>query len=321
MKKSDLAADILASVKDSDGAVISDFNKEVLSELEEAEFTGTVDDKAVETAKALLRTFLNDTWPEKPHAHRYVIGSCLALAFLFERPMHPREKVPFISRIEEQKEVFYCPNKEPGTVCDFCPALPMDPLKTMWDDQIEKTRAEFGENAALIRKEILAFGFQEAGVIPVTELAFHEDVRKLCEENQCRCYGTTWACPPAVGSLEECRGRVSSFNYLHLFSKAYVLEDSLDMRGMMNGMKDFKKTARKLDAALRSNQGKRMILTNESCDRCADCTYPSKPCRFPKELQHSIEGYGFYVSELAEQAGIRYGYGAGTVTFFGAFLH
>ena len=63
------------------------------------------------------------------------------------------------------------------------------------------------------------------------------------------------------------------------------------------------------------------ILSNESCGRCAECTYPDAPCRFPEELYHSIEGYGLNVSELAGQAGIRYMNGPSTVTFFGAVLY
>ena len=57
------------------------------------------------------------------------------------------------------------------------------------------------------------------------------------------------------------------------------------------------------------------------CGRCASCTYPDAPCRFPEELYHSLEGYGFNVSELAGQAGIRYMNGPSTVTFLGAVLY
>ncbi|MBQ9912152.1 MAG: hypothetical protein IJM49_03895 [Firmicutes bacterium] len=44
-------------------------------------------------------------------------------------------------------------------------------------------------------------------------------------------------------------------------------------------------------------------------------------CRFPDELQPSIEGYGLYVLELARLAGIRYNNGQSTVTFFGAVVY
>ena len=66
---------------------------------------------------------------------------------------------------------------------------------------------------------------------------------------------------------------------------------------------------------------KLLILSNEGCMRCNTCTWPEEACRFPEELQPSIEGFGFVVSELAKQAGIPYMNGKNTVTFFGAVLY
>ena len=80
----------------------------------------------IEKAEEQLKTFLTETWPEEPQAHKYVINACLALAFLFERPMHPQEKVHYTSCFENGKEVFYCSYNQKGTVCDFCAADPPD---------------------------------------------------------------------------------------------------------------------------------------------------------------------------------------------------
>ena len=102
MKKTDLAQKILADVGSLTNTPVNDFNKKVLSDLANAEFTGDVDDKA-----------------------KYVIGSCLALAFLFKKPLHPQEKVNYIIRVEDGKEQYYCPYNEKGTLCDFCAANPM----------------------------------------------------------------------------------------------------------------------------------------------------------------------------------------------------
>ena len=74
-KKTDLAQKILADVGSLTNTPVNDFNKKVLSDLANAEFTGDVDDKAVETAEKLLTAFLDDTWADQPQAHKYVIGS------------------------------------------------------------------------------------------------------------------------------------------------------------------------------------------------------------------------------------------------------
>lgn len=128
MTKSELAKRIIASVGEPGTARISDFNRKVLSEIASERFSGEVDDKAVETAEELLQAFLNDTWPEEPEAHKYVIGSCLALSFLLEKPMHPQETVQYITRLENGKERFYCRFHEKGTLCDFCAAHTIEEL-------------------------------------------------------------------------------------------------------------------------------------------------------------------------------------------------
>ena len=87
--------------------------------LTHAKFVGDVDDKAVETAEKLLAAFLDETWPDQPQAHKYVIGSCLALAFLFNRPLHAKETVNYIIRVENGKERYFCPYNEKGTLCDY----------------------------------------------------------------------------------------------------------------------------------------------------------------------------------------------------------
>ena len=60
-------------------------------------------------------------------------------------------------------------------------------------------------------------------------------VRELCEQNTCRQYGASWACPPAVGTLEECQARVQSYDAMLLFSRRYTLCDSFDFESMAAG--------------------------------------------------------------------------------------
>ena len=163
-------------------------------------------------------------------------------------------------------------------------------------------------------------GFTECGFLPIRELEYHAEIRKICEENTCRNYGTSWACPPAVGTLAECRKRVERYHQMLLFSKKYDLEDSFDFDAMRDGMYDFKDTVDAFEQRIRSDLSEYLLLSNEGCGRCLSCTYPDAPCRFPEKLHHSIEGYGFIVSELAVKAGIRYYNGVNTVTYFGALL-
>lgn len=173
---------------------------------------------------------------------------------------------------------------------------------------------------AEIEKAILQTGFSEFGYVEIGRLKYYPEVRKICEGNTCRNYGSSWACPPAVGTVEECKARVAQYNKMLLFSLAYQLEDSFDFDGMINGMKDFKRAVDRLQEKLDTILFDYSLLSNEGCNRCPTCTYPDTHCRFPHLLHHSLEGYGFIVNELAKEAGIKYNNGSDTVTYFGAVL-
>lgn len=85
-------------------------------------------------------------------------------------------------------------------------------------------------------------GFFQWGLLPKEALTFSPEVRGMCAVNRCGCYGKTWACPPAVGTLEECRTQCEPYSHLLLFSCKYDLEDSFDFEGMTEAMlRDLKK--------------------------------------------------------------------------------
>lgn len=160
----------------------------------------------------------------------------------------------------------------------------------------------------------------ESGYIDVANLKYYPEVRAICEGNTCRNYAASWACPPAVGTMAECMERVKQYDKMLLFSQKNALEDSFDFEGMAEGFLRFKQSVDAFQQNLNGILSDFLLLSNEGCGRCAECTYPTAPCRFPRLLHHSLEGYGFMVNELAAEAGIPYNNGRNTVTFFGALL-
>jgi len=163
-------------------------------------------------------------------------------------------------------------------------------------------------------------GFWESGYVAIEHLKYYQEVRKICEGNTCRNYAASWACPPAIGTIAACRERVNRYEKMLVFSQVYQLEDSFDYEGMVAGLQDFKNLVYRFQENLDGVLSEFLLLSNEGCGRCSKCTYPNSPCRYPQFLHHSLEGYGFIVNELAEEAGIRYTNGPNTVTYFGALL-
>ena len=332
MKKNELADQIIAAfdgeeweMLDSGSQVIpvSSFYADTLLELMDpySYYEGDVDDAEVQAFYDDVKAALEEKMPEDPASHKYIIYGSMIRAFLDELPMHPVSEVKYFTKITDGKQEFFCPKKESSPICSFCAAEPCGRLFREWDENASDAAAQFGERAGYVRKCILESGFQNAGVIKTADLNFFEEVRKYCRENQCHHFDATWACPPAVGTVEECRVRTCGYDYLHLFSMAFYLPDAVDWDSMKPAVKDFKKSVNMLDRKLQAHANGMMILSNDSCSLCRTCTYPDAPCRIPEHLHHSIEGYGFYVSELARQAGIPYFSGSGTITLFGAVLH
>lgn len=171
-----------------------------------------------------------------------------------------------------------------------------------------------------LKKIALETGFYETGMVEIPTLQYDPAIRKICEQNSCGCYGTSWACPPAVGSLEQCRLRCEQYRHMLLFSGKYDLNDSFDFEKMAESMSHFKKLVEQYDQKISNFLHSYQLLSNEGCGRCKKCTWPDAPCRFPNRLYHSIEGYGFHVNQLADCAGIRYNNGRDTITYFGALL-
>ena len=174
--------------------------------------------------------------------------------------------------------------------------------------------------AGEIEKAIAACSFTAFGYIDTECLRYHPEVRKICEGNVCRNYSTSWACPPAVGTLEECRARVEQYSTMLLFSKKYDLEDSFDLEGMTNGLVGFKKAVDIFDEKLRKILPAFLLLSNEGCGRCKQCTYPDAPCRFPHLAIPSMEAYGLVVSQVCQDSGLPYYYGPRTITYTACVL-
>lgn len=166
-----------------------------------------------------------------------------------------------------------------------------------------------------------ALGIHQYAFLKTSDLIFSQEIRSLCEMNSCGQYGKTWACPPGVGTLEECKSQVLHYQNLFVFTTVHSLEDSYDFEGMMAGKEKHSRLCPDIANLFRQNYKDLLILSAEGCERCESCTYPDAPCRFPDTLYPSIESYCVEVNRLAATAGINYINGANTVTYFGCILY
>ena len=80
---------------------------------------------------------------------------------------------------------------------------------------------------------ISQYPIYEYRVLDAAEIQVRERVRTICKQ-ECERYGTTWACPPAVGTLEECAARIHSYKSGIFFSSVAEVSDLMNMEEMLS---------------------------------------------------------------------------------------
>lgn len=173
----------------------------------------------------------------------------------------------------------------------------------------------------LSERELLDSGVSKYGVVKTEEFVFGEEIRKICDGNGCGSFAKSWVCPPAIGTYEETKERVLSYENALVFQTIYPLEDSFDFEGMDRARIDFRTVCDNINELAKTKGVQYLILSNGGCSRCERCTYPDSPCVHPDKLYPALEGSGVYVNKLAQSAGLKYINGINTVTYFGVVLY
>ena len=91
------------------------------------------------------------------------------------------------------------------------------------------------ETRKRIEEELSGFPICEYAFLRTEELPFSEKVRYICR-TECPRYGKSWACPPAAGSVEECRKRCLVFEGGFLFT---TVSEGADLENMEERMASF----------------------------------------------------------------------------------
>lgn len=154
-----------------------------------------------------------------------------------------------------------------------------------------------------------------------SELTFKEEVRMICRQ-ECPMYGKSWSCPPAVGSVEECRKKCEAYDGVFLFTTIAEVSDISNMEEALKTRCEHEKITRILGTMFAEEGFKVQLLSSESCAICDNCAYcEGKECRHPEYMIPCIESQGILVTELAEKYEIPFLENMTTVQWFGMILY
>ena len=174
-------------------------------------------------------------------------------------------------------------------------------------------------NKELLASQLAGLPILQYEFIPTEALHFSERVRHICE-TECPMYGKTWACPPGVGSVEECVARCRAYPEALLLTTVTEVRDIADMEETLATRAEHEAVTREAEKLLRAQGLETYVLSTEACAVCEKCAYPDAPCRFPDKMYPCVESHAILVTDVAEQYGIEFISG-NVVTWFSILFY
>lgn len=154
-----------------------------------------------------------------------------------------------------------------------------------------------------------------------SELEFSDRVRWICE-HECSQYGRSWACPPGVGTVEECRRHCQGFDRCLVISTVTEVADIADIQETLATRQTHEEITDQVAELMRQHGVEPFVLSTESCAICPRCAIlDGAPCRFPERMHPCVESQGINVIPVLERNGLEFQYGENVVTWISMLLY
>lgn len=148
-----------------------------------------------------------------------------------------------------------------------------------------------------------------------SQLEFSDRIRWICQ-NECQMYGKTWACPPGVGTVAECREKCLAYPEFLMIATVTEVEDISSIEQTLATRPEHEAVTAQVEALVRAQGVQTYTLSTEACAICSQCAYPNEACRHPDKMHPCIESHGIVLSNIAEECGLPFQYGDNVVTWF-----
>ena len=153
---------------------------------------------------------------------------------------------------------------------------------------------------ARIEQQLTELPLFQYAWITTDELVFSDRVRWICQ-TQCPMYGTTWACPPAVGTVEACKARCLSYPEALMMTSITEVSDIANLEETLSTREAHEELTRQVRDMLAAEGVETYALSTEACAICKKCAYPDGHCRHPEKMFPCVESQGILVTDLAEK--------------------
>ena len=171
-------------------------------------------------------------------------------------------------------------------------------------------------NQELLEQQLAELPLYVYQFIKPEELEFSDRIRWICE-HECPMYGKSWACPPGVGSVAECKGKCLGYKNCLMIATITEVNDISDINETLATRPPHEKITNQVRDLMREQGVQPYILSTEACAVCQRCAIlDGLPCRMPGRMHPCVESHGINILGLLEDQGLAFQYGENVVTWF-----
>ena len=153
------------------------------------------------------------------------------------------------------------------------------------------------------------------------KLEFSDRIRWICQ-HECPMYGKSWACPPGVGPVSQCKEKCLGFDNCLMIATIAEVEDISNIDETLSTRPEHETITNQVRDLMREQGVQPYILSTEACAICARCAYlDGLPCRLPGKMHPCVESHGINVIPVLEENGIEFQYGSNVVTWVSLLIY
>ena len=157
--------------------------------------------------------------------------------------------------------------------------------------------------------------------IDPAQLEFSDRIRYICQA-ECPRYGKSWACPPGVGSVTECKAKCLGYQECLVVGTITECLDIADIDETLATRPEHEKLTDQVADMLRDMGVEPYILSTDSCAICENCTFTDgKSCRHLDRMHPCIESHGINIIPTLEENGLEFQYGGNIITWYSMLFY
>ena len=148
------------------------------------------------------------------------------------------------------------------------------------------------------------------------KIEFSDRIRYICRA-ECPMYDKTWACPPAVGEVSECKKKCLSYENCLVIGTIVEVSDSANIAESLDTRAGHEAITNQVRDMMRNLGTEPYILSTEACAVCDRCAWlDGLPCRMPGKMHPCVESHGINIIPTLEENGLEFIYGQNIVTWY-----